>query len=195
MSHVTWGHVEPKNSSGWSHVTRGDELNEMGQYDESKISSSRSCVTTRTNWTKWYSTSRPILVLYHSNQFSTRPSKMLKCHGGHGNFCKVLNSFSDHVPNIEIFRRLRRKAAENFPKIWTCHGKFGRLPKPKFRQACHRSHPLPNWFEQASLVVASQPTPQVWRWGFAYINILPSICKCWQRFVSWSISQALSHSS
>ena len=32
MSHVTWGHVEPKNSSGWSHVTRGDELNEMGQY-------------------------------------------------------------------------------------------------------------------------------------------------------------------
>ena len=74
----------------------------------------------------------------------TRPSKTLKCHGGHGNFCKVLNSFSDHVPNIEIFHRLRRKTAENFPKIWTCHGKFGRLPKPKFWQACHRSHPLPN---------------------------------------------------
>ena len=74
----------------------------------------------------------------------TRPSKTLKCHGGHGNFCKVLNSFSDHVPNIENFRHLRRKTAENFPKFWTCHGKFGRLPKPKFRQACHRSHPLPN---------------------------------------------------
>ena len=77
----------------------------------------------------------------------TRPSKTLKCHGGHSNFCKVLNSFSDHVPNIEIFRHLWRKTAEKFPKIWTCHGKFGRLPKPKFRQTCHRSHPLPNWFE------------------------------------------------
>ena len=81
----------------------------------------------------------------------TRPSKTLKCHGGHGNFCKVLNSFSDHVPNIKKFRRLRRKTAEKFPKIWTCHGKFGSLPKPKFRQACHRSHPLPNWLEWYSM--------------------------------------------
>ena len=30
--------------------------------------------------------------------------------------CKV-NSFSDHVPNIEIFRRLRRKTAENFGHV------------------------------------------------------------------------------
>ena len=40
---------------------------------------------------------------------------------------------------------------------------------------------------QASLVVASQPAPHARRWGLAYINILPSICKRWQIFVSWSI--------
>jgi hypothetical protein len=39
----------------------------------------------------------------------TGPSETLKCHGGHGNFCKVTNPFGDHVPNIVNFRRLRRK--------------------------------------------------------------------------------------
>ena len=52
----------------------------------------------------------------------TRPSKTLKCHGGHSNFCKVLNSFSDHVPNIEIFRCLRRKTAENLRHVMASLG-------------------------------------------------------------------------
>ena len=53
-----------------------------------------------------------ITILYHFIQFGSHasrgPFKTLKCHGSHGNFCKVLNSFGDHMPNIEIFRRLRR---------------------------------------------------------------------------------------
>ena len=30
----------------------------------------------------------------------TGPSKTPKCHGSHGKFCTVTNSFDDHVPNI-----------------------------------------------------------------------------------------------
>ena len=51
-------------------------------------------------------------ILYHFIQFGSHASrgsfKTLKCHGSHGNFCKVPNSFGSHKPNIEIFRRLRR---------------------------------------------------------------------------------------
>ena len=44
-------------------------------------------------------------VLFNSVRQSriTGPSKSLKCHVGHGNFCEVPNSFGDQVPNIENF--------------------------------------------------------------------------------------------
>ena len=44
-------------------------------------------------------------VPFHSIQQShiTGPSKMLKCHGCHSNFYGMLNSFGNHVSNIEIF--------------------------------------------------------------------------------------------
>ena len=55
------------------------------------------------------------LLGYHTVPFQsirqsrvTGPSKTAKRHGSHGNFRKVTNSFDDYVPNIEIFRRLRR---------------------------------------------------------------------------------------
>ena len=49
-------------------------------------------------------------VPFHSIRQSrvTGPSKIPKCHGCHGRFCKVPNSFNDHVTNIQNFRRLRR---------------------------------------------------------------------------------------
>ena len=52
----------------------------------------------------------PTTVPFHSIRQShvTGPSKMLKCHSCHGDFHGVLNSFGNHVTNIEIFRRLRR---------------------------------------------------------------------------------------
>ena len=51
-----------------------------------------------------------ITVPFHSVRQSriTGPSKTLKCHVSHGNFCKVPNSFGDHVPNIENFLHLLR---------------------------------------------------------------------------------------
>jgi hypothetical protein len=66
---------------------------------------------------------------------------MLKCHGCHGVFQGVPNSFSNHVTDIEIFSSL---AALNCRKISVCHGNFGRSPKPKFRQVRHASRALPN---------------------------------------------------
>jgi len=57
-------------------------------------------------------------VPFHSIRQSrvTGPSKMPKCHGCHGDFHGVPNSFGNHVTNIEIFRRLRlncRKIPKN----------------------------------------------------------------------------------
>ena len=66
---------------------------------------------------------------------------MLKCHGRHGDFYGVPNSFGNHVSNIENFSS---PAALNCRKFRVCHDNFGRSPKPNFRQARHASRALPN---------------------------------------------------
>ena len=43
--------------------------------------------------------------------------KSMKCHDCHGHFGEVTKSFGDHMPNIEIFRRLRRHTAEIFVHV------------------------------------------------------------------------------
>ena len=51
----------------------------------------------------------------------TGPSKSLKCHVGHGNFCEVPNSFGDQVPNIENFVACGAKLPNIFYKsrqVW-----------------------------------------------------------------------------
>ena len=43
--------------------------------------------------------------------------KSTKCHDCHGHFGEVTKSFGDHMPNIEIFRHLRRQTAEIFVHV------------------------------------------------------------------------------
>jgi len=85
-------------------------------------------------------------VPFHSIRQSrvTAPSKLLKCHGCHGDFHSVPNSFGSHMTNIEFFSS---PAALNCPNFWACHGNSERLPKPKFRQVRHASRALPNWLK------------------------------------------------
>ena len=92
-------------------------------------------------------------VPFHSIRQScvTGPSKMLKCHGCHGDFYGVLNSFGNHVSNIENFSSPAALNCWKIPKIWVCHNNFGRSPKPNFRQACHASRALPNWLKWYSI--------------------------------------------
>ena len=50
------------------------------------------------------------------------PSKMLKCHISHGNFCKVPNPFSDHMPKFRKFSSLAAlncwKFSKNLDRSW-----------------------------------------------------------------------------
>ena len=57
-------------------------------------------------------------VPFHSIRQShiTGPSKMLKCHGCQGNFHRVLNSFGNHVTNIQIFSSPAALNCRKFPK-------------------------------------------------------------------------------
>jgi hypothetical protein len=45
------------------------------------------------------------------------PSKTPKCHDSHGNFCKVTNSFGDHVPTIVNYSKISSPAAQNCLKF------------------------------------------------------------------------------
>ena len=116
-------------------------------------------------------------VPFHSIQQShiTGPSKMLKCHGCHGDFYGVPNSFGNHVSNIENFSSPAVLNCRKFPKIWVCHDNFGRLPKPNFRQACHASWALPNWLKwySKSLSVLSHilQTKKICRHGNTLISL------------------------
>jgi len=84
---------------------------------------------------------------------------MLKCHGCHGDFHCVLNSFSNHVTNIQIFSSPVALNCRKFPKNWICHGNFGRSPKPNFRQARHASWALPNWLKWYSIYNFTPDSP------------------------------------
>jgi hypothetical protein len=79
---------------------------------------------------------------------------MPKCHVSPSHFCKVLNPFDDHMPNTYVICRLRCWTAENFPKIWSCHGRSSRPLKPKVCQMRHTSHGLPNWIKRYSIIFA-----------------------------------------
>ena len=45
---------------------------------------------------------------------SRTPSRTPNCHTRHADFDQVPKSFGEYVPDIGIFRRLRRYIAENF---------------------------------------------------------------------------------
>ena len=81
-------------------------------------------------------------VLFNSVRQSrvTGPSKLLKCHVGHGNFYKVPKSFCDLALKYKNFFAA---CGAKLRKISKCHGEFGKLPKPKLRQTRHASHGVP----------------------------------------------------
>ena len=58
-------------------------------------------------------------VPFHSIQQShiMGPFEMLKCHSSHSKFCKVPNSFDDHMPNIEIFCHLQLRRDTGYPRV------------------------------------------------------------------------------
>ena len=67
-----------------------------------------------------------VVFVQFGSHTSRTPSRTSNSHARHADFEQVLKSFGDYVPDIGIFRRMRRYIAKNFhmsqqaPKTSTC---------------------------------------------------------------------------
>ena len=98
--------------------------------------------------------------------------------------------------NLDVYPTKILKNLPYVPKKTCCHGHFGVLPKPKFRQGCHGSRGLPNWSKWHSRIYSHRWMMEVlMQWEKVYPHKKLAILgeNTFQREVLWSIRQAMLH--
>ena len=81
-----------------------------------------------------------------------------------------LNEINLRVQSRRISHKNLRKSSLCAKKT-CCHGHFGVLLKPKFRQGCHRSRGLPNWSKWHSISIFTIPSfPSTFLFSTTFIS-------------------------